>query len=108
MPEQGGTHKLTTQTPVEQRKQAVALFSMQALRHVRQSFLQTIAAELSAGRAVTCQPRMQSQSHSSVAEPSGDAEQPHLQRFFKTASVAADPQVMVSTLMDRRGCSVCT
>ena len=67
---------------------------MHAIRHVRQRFLQAIAAELSAGRAVTCRPLLQSQAYSSVAEPSGETEQTHLQRFFKTASVAADPEVI--------------
>lgn len=55
-----------------------------------------MAAELNADRAATCWPIMQAYAHSSVAQPSSDTEEPHLQRFFKTASVAADPEVTVA------------
>ena len=87
------SHHLTSE------QQAHNTLEMQAIRHVRQRFLQAIAAELSGGRAATCWPLMQTHAHSSVAQPSSDTEEPHLQRFFKTASVAADPEVTVSTLL---------
>jgi hypothetical protein len=85
------SHHLTSE------QQAQKNLEMQAIRHVRQRFLQAIAAELSGGHAATCWPMMQTHAHSSVAQPSSDTEEPHLQRFFKTASVAADPEVTMST-----------
>lgn len=76
-------HPVRSSTPV----------SMQALRRGR-GFLQAAAAELSAGRMTACGAQTQSHAHSSAAQPSTDNEDNPLQRFFRTANVAADPEVM--------------
>jgi ATP12 chaperone protein len=69
------------------------LCSMQALGRIRQKFLQAALAEISAGRAATCGTLLRAQAHNSAAESSPDEDVKHLQRFFKTANVAAEPEV---------------
>ena len=75
---------------------------MQAVGHIRRRFLQAALTEISAGRAATCGTLMQAQAHSSAAHSSPETDEKHLQRFFKTANVAEEPEVPVQRPRDVR------
>jgi hypothetical protein len=80
---------------------------MQTLRLIQQRFLQAAAAELSAGRTATCSALLQTHAYSSEAQSSADTDETRLQRFFKTANVAAAPEVTFCTLLDLLKSSAC-